>query len=206
MTISNRLTLLRAFLSIVVYVCIVTHGLGFKIAALVAFGIAGLTDWLDGKIARQTNTVTSFGAIADSFVDKILVIAAFAAFASIKELNVPIWAVILIVARELMLSSLRALAGVHGKLLSAERAGKLKTGFQIFAIIAILLIMIVQSLVMKAPYPLLMKVADYTNRMPFALTLITVALTWLSGIMYLINHWQMIKDSWSAKQTKTDSQ
>lgn len=66
-----------------------------RLVATLIFIIAASTDWVDGKIARETNTITPFGAIVDPFVDKILVAAAFFAFVGIKELDVPIWAVFL---------------------------------------------------------------------------------------------------------------
>ena len=90
------------FGTMIMFICLMVDNIWFRLAAAVLFGLAALTDWLDGKIARQTGTMTPFGAIADPFVDKILVGAVYIGFASLPMLNVPLWAVFLIIARELM--------------------------------------------------------------------------------------------------------
>ena len=110
MTLANKITLMRAALSIVMFLFILLPYGWARITATLIFILAASTDWVDGKIARQTNTITPFGAIVDPFVDKILVAAAFFAFVGIKELDVPIWAVFFILLRELMISTLRVIA------------------------------------------------------------------------------------------------
>ena len=93
MTLANKITLLRAALSLVMFAFILLPFWWARFIATAIFILAASTDWVDGKIARETNTITPFGAIVDPFVDKILVIAAFFAFVAIRPLNVPIWAV-----------------------------------------------------------------------------------------------------------------
>ena len=134
MTLANKITLMRAALSIVMFLFILLPYGWARITATLIFILAASTDWVDGKIARQTNTITPFGAIVDPFVDKILVAAAFFAFVGIKELDVPIWAVFFILLRELMISTLRVIAALEGKVMAAERWGKFKTVIQMTAI------------------------------------------------------------------------
>ena len=134
MTLANKITLLRAALSLAMFVFILIPFWWSRFIAIGIFIVAASTDWVDGKIARETNTITPFGAIVDPFVDKILVIAAFFAFVAIRPLNVPIWAVFLILLRELMVSNLRAIAALDGKVMAAERWGKFKTVVQMSAI------------------------------------------------------------------------
>ena len=99
MTLANKITLQLAGLAIVMFAFILLPCCWARFIATGIFILAASTDWVDGKIARETNTITSFGAIVDPFVDKILVIAACFAFVAIKPLNVPIWAVFLILLR-----------------------------------------------------------------------------------------------------------
>ncbi|MBO5012034.1 MAG: CDP-diacylglycerol--glycerol-3-phosphate 3-phosphatidyltransferase [Elusimicrobiaceae bacterium] len=134
MTLANKITLTRAALSIVMFLFILMPCGWARLVATMIFILAASTDWVDGKIARETNTITPFGAIVDPFVDKILVAAAFFAFVGIKELDVPIWAVFFILLRELMVSTLRVIAALEGKVMAAERWGKFKTVIQMTAI------------------------------------------------------------------------
>ena len=203
MTLANRLTISRLLFAAAAFVCIIMEGPGPKIAALALFIVASLTDWLDGKIARQTGTVTQFGAIADPFVDKILVLAAFLAFASLKTLEVPLWAVFLIMARELMISSLRVLAALQGIMMSAERAGKLKTVAQYCACYLILAILVARELSVPAAGPLaqhMRLIANLTRTWPYLLTVLTMIVTVISGIIYLRTHWSVLTNSWSVKK------
>ena len=203
MTLANRLTISRLGFAAAAFICIVMDGAGSKIAALMLFIVASLTDWLDGKIARQTGTVTQFGAIADPFVDKILVLSAFLAFASLGTLDVPLWAVFLIMARELMVSSLRVLAALQGSLMSAERAGKFKTCIQYVACYLILAILVARELSMPATRPMAQEmhlIAVTTIHWPYLLTIITMLITVASGIIYLKTHWSVLTNSWSVKK------
>lgn len=201
MTLANQLTLLRAVLSLAMFACILMHGFQAKLAALVLFVVASLTDWLDGKIARHTNTITPFGAIADPFVDKILVGGAFVAFAVIRELNVPVWAVFLIIAREMMISSLRALAALKGQVLSAEQSGKLKTVFQMVCITFILILLAAHTTPPSASFHAeAAALYGYFRAWPYYLTIAAMLITWGSGIMYITHHWKLLSESWSAKK------
>ena len=201
MTLANRLTMLRALLSIAVFICVVIPGPVFRALALIFFIIASITDWLDGKIARETNTVTAFGAIADPFVDKLLICGVFMAFAATKELQVPLWAVYAIIARELMVSSLRVLAALSGKVLAAEPVGKFKTVFQIVAASIFLVILNVHSYFAVTSHGTLTPaMIDFNAKMRTGsqwLTIITALVTIASGISYLYNHWAMLQKSWS---------
>ncbi|MCX5782878.1 MAG: CDP-diacylglycerol--glycerol-3-phosphate 3-phosphatidyltransferase [Elusimicrobia bacterium] len=203
MTLANRITLLRALLSAAMFVFIIMPGFGAKLTALILFTIAAITDWLDGKIARSTNTVTAFGAIADPFIDKILVAAALIAFASIRALNVPLWGVFLILARELMISSLRALAALNGQVLSAEKSGKFKTACQMIAVAVILIILNLHAISRSGPQELRVAAQQafiYTAQWPYALTIAIVVITWMSAVSYLHNHWALLKKTWSKPQ------
>ena len=84
MTLANKITLIRAGLALVMFFFLLIPFWWARFIGIIIYIVAASTDWVDGKIARETNTITPFGAIVDPFVDKILVIAAFFAFVSIR--------------------------------------------------------------------------------------------------------------------------
>ena len=200
MTLANKIKLSRAAMSILMFLFILMPFAWARIVAIVIFTVAASTDWIDGKIARETHTVTPFGAIVDPFVDKILVIAAFFAFVGIRELDVPIWAVFFILLRELMVSNLRAIAALEGKVMAAERWGKFKTVVQMSAIGTIFFVLLMYHLsyllggigqeISVFLFVLLCKI-------PYVATVIAAVITWVSMISYLRNNWDLLKKSWS---------
>ena len=101
--------------------------------ALLIFALASLTDWLDGAIARARHLVTDLGKLLDPLADKVLITAALA---SLLERGIaPMWMVVIIIAREFMITGLRMIAAHKQKILAAERVGKHKTISQIVAIL-----------------------------------------------------------------------
>jgi CDP-diacylglycerol--glycerol-3-phosphate 3-phosphatidyltransferase len=101
--------------------------------AFFIFTLASLTDWLDGAIARSQNLVTDLGKLLDPLADKILITAALVAL--VERHVAPMWMVVLIIAREFLITGLRIIAAHKQKILAAERIGKHKTISQIVAIL-----------------------------------------------------------------------
>ena len=200
MTLANKITLIRAALSIVMFIFILLPFAWARFTATLIFIVAASTDWVDGKIARETNTVTPFGAIVDPFVDKILVAAALFAFVGIKELDVPIWAVFFILLRELMISTLRVIAALEGKVMAAERWGKFKTVIQLSAVGTIFFVLDVYHLchlLGGSARQIAWIVFITLHKIPYAITAIAAVITWISAISYLKNNWELLKKSWS---------
>ena len=138
MNLPNKLTVSRLALT-PLFLAVIFSGMRFHdTIALVLFSLAGLTDFLDGKIARDRKLITSFGILMDPLADKILTCSAFIAFVGLKLM--PAWMVVIIVARELAITGLRMLAASKSVVLAAERYGKHKTISQIVAIIATLVV------------------------------------------------------------------
>jgi CDP-diacylglycerol--glycerol-3-phosphate 3-phosphatidyltransferase len=114
--------------------------------ALFLFGLAGVSDYLDGRIARDRKLITNFGILMDPLADKIMTCSAFIAFVQSTHqtphppVTVEAWMVIIIVARELAITGLRLLAASKQVVLAAEGYGKHKTVSQIVAIIALLIV------------------------------------------------------------------
>lgn len=139
----NRLTLLRIAATPVVLLGLLSDTLVGQYLALVAFIGAALTDYYDGKIARERNLVTNFGRIMDPLADKVLLVTVLICFVQLGFS--PAWMVVLIIAREFAITGLRVLAAAQGHVIEASPSGKHKTISQMTAIIIILVVNVVVS-------------------------------------------------------------
>ena len=137
MNIPNQLTTLRVILIPVFMFFYTSNFTAGNVIAAIVFIVASLTDFLDGHLARKWNLVTNFGKIMDPFADKLLVLTALI-YLAISGI-IPGWPVIIIIGRELLVTSLRALAADNGIILAARNLGKFKTVSQMFAIIFLIL-------------------------------------------------------------------
>lgn len=182
MNIANRLTISRIALTFVFMFFLFCHGLWWKIASLIVFILAVLSDFFDGFIAQRMNMITDFGRLMDPIADKILVLAAFAAFVQMQLIDA--WMFVIIVSREILITSLRLFALNKGKVLSAARAGKHKTISQMAVIFAILGFILLKEIVLK--YSTWNPAWEKIFRQGiFFLMLVTLALTLYSGLSYL---------------------
>ncbi|MCI6738666.1 MAG: CDP-diacylglycerol--glycerol-3-phosphate 3-phosphatidyltransferase [Intestinibacter sp.] len=137
MNLPNKLTLLRICLIPVFVILMLSQINNFFLIACIVFMVASITDFLDGRIARKHNLVTDFGKFMDPLADKLLVLSAL--ICMIDYDLVAGWMVIIIVARELTVSILRAIAADNGKVIAASGGGKIKTTSQMIAIIFLLI-------------------------------------------------------------------
>ena len=129
----NALTSIRFALAIAVMVLI---PLGHFTSALVLFSIAAATDWMDGYWARKYGQVTKLGRIFDPFVYKIIICGAFIALVEVNQSGVASWMATVVVARELLVTSLRGMIEASGGDFSASQLGKWKMVLQCAAVIA----------------------------------------------------------------------
>src|SRR2546425_3427025 len=136
MNLPNKLTISRFILTIVFLAAMFSQVPFHETIALALFIAGGITDFLDGQIARRHKLITNFGILMDPLADKIMVCSAFIAFVGLAW--IPAWMVVIIVARELAITGLRLLAASKNVVLAAERYGKHKTISQIVAIISLL--------------------------------------------------------------------
>jgi CDP-diacylglycerol--glycerol-3-phosphate 3-phosphatidyltransferase len=139
MNLPNKLTASRFVLTAVFVASLSLHFPYSNTLALALFIAATVTDYLDGQIARSRGLVTDFGKLMDPLADKILTAAAFICLLPYGAL--PAWVVIVIIAREFLITGLRLLAGAKGVVLPAEKLGKHKTGWQMATIIFFLLLL-----------------------------------------------------------------
>ena len=141
MNLPNKLTVSRFAMTAAFMVVLFSQIRFHETIALLLFGAAAITDWLDGSIARRRNLITNFGKLMDPLADKIMVCSAFIAFVGLSDGSgkswVSAWMVVVIVAREFAITGLRLLAATKNLVLAAEGYGKHKTITQMVAIIAI---------------------------------------------------------------------
>ena len=139
MNLPNKLTVLRVIM-IPLFVVFMLTDLGGKYGnyiALAIFAVASLTDLLDGKIARKRGLVTNFGKFMDPLADKLLVCSALICLVEMDRLAA--WMVIVIIAREFIISGFRLIASDNGVVIAASYWGKFKTTFQMIMIILLIL-------------------------------------------------------------------
>ena len=133
MNLPNKLTLLRVFMIPIFVVFMLVDITPFdNWIALAVFILASLTDLLDGKIARKYNLVTIFGKFMDPLADKLLVCSAMICLVEMHI--IPAWIVIIIIAREFIISGFRLIASDNGVVIAASYWGKFKTVFQMVMI------------------------------------------------------------------------
>lgn len=139
MNLPNKLTILRVIMiPFFVFFLMAPYfeGYGNYIAAAI-FIVASLTDMLDGKIARKYNLVTNFGKFMDPLADKLLVCSAMICLIETGQLAA--WIVIVIIAREFIISGFRLVASDNGVVIAASYWGKFKTTFQMLMVIVLIL-------------------------------------------------------------------
>ena len=190
MNLPNKLTLLRVFL-IPFFMLFMYIEVPFSfLIALVIFTAASITDALDGKIARKRGLVTNFGKFLDPLADKVLVISALAVFVEFERVHMGAVALVIIIAREFMVSGLRLLAADSGVVVAAGIWGKLKTAFTMVTIIGVLFWL---SLCYDFSFdrPCDFRKAIDTVVIPI-LIWISTALTVISGAVYLKGYWHLI--------------
>ena len=195
MNLPNKLTLLRIIL---VPFFIIAMLVNFPFHYLVAgciFGIASVTDTLDGKIARSRNLVTDFGKFADPLADKILVLTALVCFLQVGLLGsfgaIP---VIIVLFREFAVSGIRLVAASSGKVVAANIWGKIKTVSQMVGISVIFAIQVVLEVLnaMKISTGFVSEVFYYIGN---GLIWLSTLFTLISGIIYLKDNIGFLKDN-----------
>jgi CDP-diacylglycerol--glycerol-3-phosphate 3-phosphatidyltransferase len=212
MNLPNLLTVSRLFLALIMMMLLTMSFPFSKTAALIVFAIAGITDFLDGYIARKYNLITSFGQLMDPLTDKVMVCAAFVSFVEISFIHpgtflhggvlvnganvvplVPAWIAVVIISREFLVTGLRLLAVNRGIVIAAGKWGKHKTVWQIVAIVLLLI-------GLSYRYDLLRHAGDEAraafdfvfiyaaHAVAVAIALITVA----SGYLYFSQHQELM--------------
>ena len=178
MNLPNKLTIMRVILiPFFVFFLLSPYFPAYgNYIAVAIFIVASLTDMLDGKIARKYNLVTNFGKFMDPLADKLLVCSAMICLIELDRLAA--WIVIVIIAREFIISGFRLVASDNGVVIAASYWGKFKTTFQMLMVIVLIL----------------------DIQMPFfqilgtVLTYVAMILTVVSLIDYIVKNKDVLKD------------
>ena len=172
MNLPNKLTVLRVILIPFFVFFLLNDAMNsyFKWVALAIFVIASLTDMADGKIARKYNLITDFGKFMDPLADKLLVCSAMIGLIELGRIEA--WIVIIIIAREFIISGFRLIAADNGRVIAASYWGKFKTTFQMFMVI-----FMIANIEMQ-PFPIITEVLKW----------IALVLTVVSLVDYLIKN------------------
>ncbi len=190
MNLPNKLTVLRVLLVPVFLVFIYLDAMPYHyLAAAIVFIAASITDWMDGKIARSRNLITTFGKFLDPLADKILVIAALAVFVDNPVIDMSAVPLVIIITREFVVSGMRLLAMEDGVVIAAGIWGKLKTAFTMVTIVVILI-----YLVVFCDFGLNIGETQCFIRIWVLEVLIWIStvLTLISGAVYLKNGWKYV--------------
>ncbi|MBW3539522.1 MAG: CDP-diacylglycerol--glycerol-3-phosphate 3-phosphatidyltransferase [Planctomycetes bacterium] len=188
----NLITISRLFLAAALFTLIALYtegyernpGAGWWLTATFLFVLAAGTDFLDGLIARRWGLVSTLGRILDPFADKIIIVGAFV-FLQDPRLNSGIasWMTIVVIGREMFVTSLRGFLEHHGRDFSASLSGKAKMIMQCIAVTASLLSL----------SPLVQSTFPHFNVLRDVLIWTTVAVTLYSGLLYIYRAWQMLR-------------
>ena len=172
MNLPNKLTVARVILIPFFVFFLLNDSMNpyFKWVALAIFILASLTDLLDGKIARKYNLVTDFGKFMDPLADKLLVCSAMIGLIELGRIEA--WIVIVIIAREFIISGFRLIAADNGRVIAASYWGKFKTTFQMFMVILMI------ANIGMTPFPLITQIIKW----------IALVLTLVSLVDYLIKN------------------
>ncbi|MBI5310247.1 MAG: CDP-diacylglycerol--glycerol-3-phosphate 3-phosphatidyltransferase [Actinobacteria bacterium] len=165
MNLPNVLTLVRIALVPIVLIALLQETDSGDVIAAWAFAIAAATDWFDGYLARSRNLITTFGKVMDPIADKLLIATTLITLSALGDLSW--WATGIVLGREFAVTALRAFVAEDGTVISASMYGKVKTVFQSFTVLVVMLF---------AP-------ADWVSAMVWAMVGVTV----LTGLDYFVN-------------------
>lgn len=196
MNLPNKLTVLRIILTPIFMLTLVWEFPFHYFVALLIFIGASLTDMFDGKIARKRGLVTDFGKFLDPLADKMLTTSAFLGFIALGIGEGIVWIAFIVLFREFMVSSIRLIAvSSGGKVIAANIWGKLKTVFQMIAIIFALTAAQAMEILRMFPLP-----SDIMGTVGLVLSAAVTVLLWISavlcvisGAIYLIDNKDFIK-------------
>ena len=205
MNLANKLTITRMCM-VPFYILFMELG-GFynSILAFLIFFIAAITDFFDGKIARENKAVTSLGIFLDPLADKLLISAAFICFVDIPMLGITAWMVIAIIAREFLITGLRSITAYKNIIIPADKSGKFKTTSQIIVIIITMIILIINEAFLKFSGVTLDALKFYDHgtyatlavimeKVPFWSTLYAAVFTIVSGANYMWKYKKLLSE------------
>ncbi|MDQ6958371.1 MAG: CDP-diacylglycerol--glycerol-3-phosphate 3-phosphatidyltransferase [Mariprofundaceae bacterium] len=173
-TLSNQLTIARVLLIPLLVLAFYLPGKAGHFGAALLFGLASLTDWLDGYLARRRDEVTAFGRFLDPVADKLLVATALVLL--VEAGRTPALLAAIIIGREIIISALREWLAQVSSIVHVSLLGKWKTAVQMIAIICLLL---------------------HEDILGLNMHLIGLAMLWLAALLTLWSAYEYLRDAWS---------
>jgi len=173
-TLSNQLTITRVLLIPLLALAFYLPGKAGHFGAALLFGLASLTDWLDGYLARRRDEVTAFGRFLDPVADKLLVATALVLL--VEAGRTPALLAAIIIGREIVISALREWLAQVSSIVHVSLLGKWKTAVQMIAIICLLL---------------------HEDILGLNMHLIGLAMLWLAALLTLWSAYEYLRDAWS---------
>ncbi|MGH7197898.1 MAG: CDP-diacylglycerol--glycerol-3-phosphate 3-phosphatidyltransferase [Candidatus Omnitrophota bacterium] len=187
MNLPNRLTCTRILLTVLFMFLLFAPGVAPKALALGTFLLASFTDYWDGRIARRQGQITAFGKLMDPVADKILTLSAFLAFV---QLNViPAWMVVIIIARDLLITGIRFFLPARGDSQSARSSGKHKTALQFASIVGVLIFLTVKETDLWKP-----EWTPAAQEFIYYSMFLIVGVTLASGVWYLVQNREVFNE------------
>lgn len=193
MNIPNTLTIARLVMVPVFVVLMSFDNVPCFIAAYIVFLVAALTDYYDGKIARARNLITNFGKLFDPVADKVLIVGAYVMLMKVSDLQIPAWAVVVIIAREILITAARSVAATDGVVIAANIWGKTKAVIQMVYVFTFLFLLIVAR-ILVAVVP---DNADFFSKVlgvaSFWAVVFVALFTMYSGLQFAWLNWNNLK-------------
>lgn len=179
----NKLTLIRFILAPVFMIVLIIDFPFHYLISLIVFALASITDYYDGKIAREQNLVTNFGKFLDPIADKMITTAAFLGFTFLKIGYGIVWITFIVLLREFVVTSVRLAAADSGKVVAANMWGKSKTVMQMVAICVTLFLCFLSNIIELSSAVNLAFEIIYSS-----LLWISAILTFIAGITYIVEN------------------
>ncbi len=215
----NLITLIRVIIIPFFVYFIIYDDYIYRLIGFFLFIVGAFTDLLDGYIARKRKETTDFGKFFDPLADKLLVISALIVFFILPDTFIPLWMIIIIISRDVLITLMRILAKIKGENFKTSNIGKLKTFFQISGIVLVLAIIVIRSYLMKKyninlPYDDFLKnsslneIISYILLYPFRGSIIVIPyvlmffitiFTLYSGIKYIVKYWRLLLPPYNSK-------
>ncbi|MBN2308555.1 MAG: CDP-diacylglycerol--glycerol-3-phosphate 3-phosphatidyltransferase [Candidatus Hydrogenedentes bacterium] len=192
MTLPNKLTVARVimvpiFVALLSFPTLTTFALAYAV-----FVAATLTDYYDGKIARERNLVTNFGKLLDPVADKVLLAAAFIMLMKLEPIRIPGWSVVAILSREFLVTGARSLAASQGTVIAASASGKTKAVLQMVYIFVFLFFAAVDRIVMGWAADYVLPFRAVLGAASFWAIVFVAAYTVYSGIDFARANWGIL--------------
>jgi CDP-diacylglycerol--glycerol-3-phosphate 3-phosphatidyltransferase len=193
MNLPNKLTVARIIMVPAFVALMSVNNVLTYVLAYITFTIAAITDYYDGKIARERGIVTNFGKLLDPLADKVLLASGFVMMMDVEELRVPGWTIVAILTREFLVTGARTIAASDGVVIAASSSGKFKTVFQMVYVFTFMFFAIAERIAAPFLSQGMYEAVSYWLRTASLVAIVFVAVyTIYSGIDFARANWRTL--------------